>query len=135
MKGIRTLAAILVLAGCSTYNPAITHVGQPIDQHVTLRVLDGEECGTVLAPLDFERIMPDGRRVVGYFRVPKGKVFVVTDVDWGYVHPEGAAGAGKLQFLRLYIQNIADPRSTYDRAFESPIVLSSQGEGGASVAM
>ena len=68
------------------------------------------------------------------WRVPVGQALVITDVDWEYVHPQGVGAAGKIEVLRLFIENLATPSNTR-RAFESTIILSSHGEGGISEAM
>jgi hypothetical protein len=93
-------------------------------------------CGA--AKLEFVRVLPDGSADSGPggtgYRVPEGKILVVTDVDWQYVHPKGAAGAGKIQVLRLFIENLAKPGQSR-RAFESTVTLSNEGEGGTSQSM
>ena len=107
-------------------------------QHVVLEVVGGLIGGCGPSLLDFVRVLPDGGSKGGPggggFRVPARHALVITDVDWQYVHPQGAAGAGRIQVLRLFIENLADPNLTR-RAFESTITLSSQGEGGISEAM
>lgn len=106
-------------------------VGQPASSFVTLEAVGGVigGCGGP-ANLDFVRVLADGGSS-GVFRVPAGQVFVVTEVDWQYVHPSGAAAAGSIETLRLFIQNLAQP-FVQRRAFESTVVLSAVGEGGAS---
>jgi hypothetical protein len=113
--------------------PNLTHMGQPASNHVTLEVIGGVTGGCGPAQLDFMRVLPDGSNG-GIFRVPKGEVLIVTDVDWQYVHPNGGTDSGKIQVLRLFIQNLANPQESR-RAFESTITLSSAGEGGASESM
>jgi hypothetical protein len=131
MKDFRALAAIFVLAGCAN-DPAITHIGQRASEYLLLDPVrlpsPTEDCRW-----DFVRFLPNGA-TAGFFRVPYGKALVVTDVDWQYVHPSGGAGANKLMTLRLFVQNLTDPIKDF-RAFESTIVLSSEGHGGASEAM
>ena len=116
----------------------LSHLGQPGGEHVTLEVVGGMKGGCGRAELDFVRVLPDGDIEtspggLGY-RVPEGKLLVVTDVDWQYVHPKGAEGAGKIQILRLTIENLSKPENRR-RAFDSTITLSIQGEGGVSVSM
>jgi len=93
-------------------------------------------CGP--ANLDFVRNLSDGTQEAGSgglgWRVPVGQALVITDVDWQYVHPQGAAAAGKIEVLRLFIESLADASNT-QREFESTITLSSNGEGGISEAM
>ena len=108
------------------------------NQHVVLEVVGGMNGGCGASLFDFVRVLPDGTSQIGPgglgWRVPAGDVLVVTDVDWEYVHPQGAAAAGKIEVLRLIIENLANP-DVSRRAFESTITLSSQGQGGISEAM
>jgi hypothetical protein len=134
-KILCTLIAVLALSGCVRTH---THMKQVSSDHVTLEVVGGMTGGCGSALLDFVRVLPDGNSESGAgglgWRVPEGKVLVVTDVDWQYVHPNHGTAAGKIQILRLFIENLADP-SRSRRAFESTITLSSKGEGGISEAM
>jgi hypothetical protein len=111
---------------------------QSVSQKVVLEVVGGMNGGCGSAKLDFVRILADGNAQSGPaglgWRVPVGQALVITDVDWQYVHPQGAAAAGRIETLRLFIENLATP-SRARRAFESTITLSSHGEGGISEAM
>ena len=106
-----------------------THMGQPPSNHVTLESIgtDPKEdpCET---GIDFVRIHPDGSEdpVPPFFRVPAGKVFVVTDVDWQYAggQPRGT------QTFRIMLRGGVLPR-----VFESTIILNDSGEGGISESM
>lgn len=108
---------------------ANTHMGQPPSNHVTLEAIgiDPKEdpCETGLT---FVRIRPDGSTDPSppFFRVPSGKVLVVTDVDWQY------AGGQPRQAVtfRIFIAGNALPR-----VFESTIILNDSGEGGISESM
>ena len=128
------LSAVIILAGCGS-NDTITHMGQRVSEHVTLEVVGGMNGGCGPAKLDFLRVLPDGSFESGAgglgYRVPEGKLLVITDVDWQYVHPNPGSAAGKIQVLRLFIENLSDP-SKSRRAFESTLTLSSEGEGGIS---
>jgi len=108
------------------------------NQHVVLEIVDGLTGGCGPAQVDFLRNLSDGTREAGPgglgWRVPAGQALVVTDVDWQYVHPQGAAAAGLIEVLRLSIESLAGPGPS-GIAFESTIVLSRQGEGGISEAM
>ncbi|MEM7123235.1 MAG: hypothetical protein AAF563_18280 [Pseudomonadota bacterium] len=66
--------------------------------------------------------------------MPPDRSLVVTDVDWQYRHPNGAAEAGTRVVLRVFIQNLANPNER-ERVFESTIFLNDEGEGGTSEAM
>lgn len=116
-----------------------THLDQLPANHVMLELVGGMNGGFGPGNLDFVRNLSDGNHAVapspGSFRVPKGKFLVVTDVDWQYIHPQGTAGAGKIQILRLFVHNLTAPQSSALRVFESTVVLSSQGQGGISESM
>src|SRR5207245_1612303 len=63
--------------------------------------------------LDFLRNLSDGTHEAGPgglgWRVPAGQALVITDVDWSYVHPQGAAAAGVIETLRLFVESLATP--------------------------
>lgn len=131
------LLVIFALTGCSSNQNIthVTHMGQPTSEHVTLEVVGGMNEGCGRAKSDFLRVLPDGNidngaRRFGY-RVPAGKVLVITDVDWQFVHPDHENAAGKIEVLRLFIENLKEPMKKR-RVFESAITLSSLGEGGIS---
>lgn len=109
-----------------------------VSQNVVLEVVGGMDGGCGPTRLDFVRILADGNAQSGPeglgWRVPVGQALVITDVDWQYLHPLGAKAAGRIEVLRLFIENLATPTDTR-RAFESTITLSSHGEGGISEAM
>ena len=109
-----------------------------VSQNVVLEVVGGMNGGCGPSKLDFVRVLADGNSQNGPgglgWRVPAGKALVITDVDWQYIHPQGAAAAGQIQVLRLFVENLATPINTR-RAFESAITLGSLGEGGVSEAM
>ena len=100
-----------------------THLGQKPKDHVVLEIVGTAE------GLDFQRNLPDGTSS-GIFRVPRGMVLVVTDVDWQY----NAGTPGERQTLRLSIVNLADPTESR-RVFESSVMLNNSGSGGISEAM
>ena len=109
-----------------------------MSQNVVLEVVGGMNGGCGPGKLDFVRVLADGNSQSGPgglgWRVPARKALVITDVDWQYIHPQGAAAASQIQVLRLFVENLANPSHT-QRAFESAITLSSRGEGGVSEAM
>ena len=84
------------------------------------------------------RVLADGNLQGGPgglgWRVPAGQALVVADVDWQYIHPQGAAEAGRIQVLLLFVENLATPIHTR-RAFESAVTLSSRGDAGVSEAI
>lgn len=68
---------------------------------------------------------------LGTFNIPSGDSLLLTDVDWQYVAPNGAAAAGAVQILRLFAVSNANPEySTI--LLESSITLSSAGQGGTT---
>lgn len=106
-------------------------------RHVVLAAVRDLKGGCGPALLDFIRVLPDGRaesgpQGIGY-RVRAGQALVITDVDWQYIHPKAVAAEGSIEVLRLFIENLDDPGESR-RAFESTIILGSQGEGGISEA-
>jgi hypothetical protein len=110
---------------------ALTHLGQQVQDHVTLEVVGGLTGGCGAALLDFVRILPDGSSQSGPqgggWRIPRGRFLVITDVDWQYVHPDAGNAAGHIEVLRLFVGE--------RRVFESTLVLSTTGEGGISESM
>jgi len=110
------------------------------NQYVVLKCVMGLNGGFSDYKADFLRIHSDGMEQSGPrgsgwgWRVPVGQALVITDVDWEYIHPQGAAMAGKIEVLRLWVQNLTTP-NLGGRVFESTITLSSHGEGGISEAM
>ena len=110
------------------------------EQNVVLEVVGGVNGGYGPAKLEFSRNLPNGERDGGPegigWRIPAGQALVITDVDWQYIHPEGAAGAGRIQILRLFIESL-DKKTMRPsvRVFESTITLSARGEGGISESM
>src|SRR3954471_12931033 len=65
----------------------ISHLGQPVGNHVVLEAVGVASTGDPSKDLDFFRILPDGTMTPGGpagFRVPTGGVLVITDVDWQY---------------------------------------------------
>ena len=109
-----------------------------MSQNVVLELVGGVNGGCGLGKLDFVRVLADGGSQSGPgglgWRVPAGQALVITDVDWQYIHPQGATAASQIQVLRLIVENLATP-SDSRRVFESAITLSSRGEGGVSEAM
>jgi len=129
MRGLQILL-VGVLIGLVNVT---TTQAQLASEHVTLEVVGGVIGGCGPTNLDFVRVLPDGTSS-DVFRVPATQVLVVTDVDWQYVHPNGAAAAGTIETLRLFIENLTNP-SLSRRAFESTVTLSSVGQRGISERM
>jgi hypothetical protein len=107
-------------------------------QHVVLEAFGTvDENGDPL--LDFVRQLPDATSDAGpggiAWRVPQGQALVVTDVDWQYVDPNPGQGAGRMQIMRLFVESLDPNVGGSARQFESAIILSRAGEGGACVSM
>jgi hypothetical protein len=109
---------------------AATHQGVPAEDLVTLELRNDVKGGCGEAKLDFVRLFPDGTSDAGVFRVPEGRVLIVTDVDWHYFN----GPPGLVVVLSVLIENLADP-TTRRRAFESAVRLGPDGVGGASEPM
>jgi hypothetical protein len=80
-------------------------------QNVVLEMVGGVNGGCGPGMLDFVRVLADGNSQSGPgglgWRVPAGKALVITDVNWQYIHPQGAAAASQIQVLRLFVENLA----------------------------
>lgn len=113
--------------------PTNTHLGQPPSQHVLLESIGVADTGDPRQDLDFFRILPDGTMTPGGptgFRTPRGKMLIITDVDWQY----GSGNPGGAQTFRVFIEKLAEP-SLSRRVFESTVTLNGEGHGGTSEAM
>jgi hypothetical protein len=112
-----------------------THLRQPSQQLIVLQSASGDTgCAATTVGLTFRRIFQDGTGALQPFQMPSDRSLVITDVDWHYRHPDGAAADGRRILLRLFLQNLADP-SHQEVVFESAILLNAEGEGGTSEAM
>ncbi len=121
----------IALAACAPR----THLGQAPGEQVVLHSATGDTgCGFGAAGHSFRRVFQDGTGALQPFAMPAERALVITDMDWLYHHPDGAAAAGTRVVLRLLIQNLADP-DRQERMVESTILLNPEGEGGTSEAM
>jgi hypothetical protein len=91
---IATLPAVTVSA-----LPTATHVGQAVNDHVVLNLVN-----PMTSPI-FVRCNDDGTRDVTEFAVPAGSKLVVTDVDWVIT----ASQLVQFATLRLFVENKATP--------------------------
>jgi hypothetical protein len=131
MRVVLYLAICGLVAACASG----THLRQPSGQLVVLQSASGDTgCGATTAGLTFRRVFQDGTGALQPFGMPADRSLVITDVDWQYRHPSGAAAGGRRVVLRLFLQNLADP-THQETVFESTILLNAEGEGGASEAM
>ena len=137
----RVFLMIMALSLVSSFLPSagqaqnsLTHVNQPVDRLVVLQNVENSvsPCANITGtPEDFVRIFSNGAAVPGFFRIPAGQSLVVTDFDWFYDHPDGAAAAGKTIVLRIRVIDLINSAASNTVAF-STIVLNNEGRGGAS---
>ena len=110
-----------------------SHMGQPASHHVLLEAVGVADTGDSRKDLEFFRTLPDCKvsptGPTG-FRVPKGKVLIITDVDWQY----GSGQAGGSQTFRVFIESLSEP-DLQRRVFESTTHLDKSGNGGTSESM
>jgi hypothetical protein len=107
----------------------ITHLGQPVSQHVTLESIGVATTGDPTKDLDFFRILPDATITPGGrtgFRVPSGQMLIITDIDWQY-----AGSPGSAQTFRVFITPL-NGDTPGRRVFASTIALNKEGNGGIS---
>jgi hypothetical protein len=131
MRTIICLALGCSLAACMPD----THLGQSAEDLVVLQSASADAgCSGTTAGLTFRRVFQDGDGALQPFQMPADRSLLITDVDWQYRHPSGAAAAGRRVVLRLFLQNLADP-SHQEVVHESTIIINEDGEGGLSEAM
>jgi hypothetical protein len=103
-----------------------SHLGQPVSDHVTLLGY-----GTIQPDSSvvwtFFRIYADGTG--NSFKIPKGKVLVVTDVDWNYNTGEH----NQTQIFSIYLK--MPKKNIRNKVFASTVLGDKFGSGGASVSM
>jgi hypothetical protein len=105
---------------------SITHLGQPIRNHVTLGCF-GTVHGDSSTTWAFFRIFPNGTAYD--FTIPKGQFLVVTDVDWNYNTGE----PNKLQTFSILMK--MPKKEIRNVIFTSTIFGDMNGAGGSSVSM
>jgi hypothetical protein len=86
-----------------------SHLGQKIQDHVML-VADfvPEEqapCPGLFAQKDLFRVFPDGTQSSDPFRVPNGKILVITDVAWSVFDEDNLFDAGSMVLVGITIGN------------------------------
>jgi hypothetical protein len=114
----------------------VTHMGVRPADHVVLYALRNIAGGCNQAGYEFFRVNLDGLGSTPNpgadppFRVRRGWHLVVTDVDWDYIHPQGAAATGTRQELVLRVQNLTTATQVMS-VFKSGSLLNGEGRGGA----
>jgi hypothetical protein len=116
---ILSLVALIVLAACVLPVEAKpTHLAQKIQDHVMLVAAvvpeEDEPCsGISFSGFDLFRVFPDGTKSPTPFRVPSGKILVITDVEWS---------VDGLQLMPLVTGSMAELRF---RIGDGPLVFQS----------
>lgn len=114
---------------------SVTHMGVAATDHVILYALRNISGGCTQAGYEFFRVNVDGLGSTPDpadppFRIGRGRSLVVTDVDWDYIHPQGAAAAGTRHELVLRVQSLTKPTHIMS-VFKSGTLLNADGKGGA----
>ncbi len=125
-RPVAALALAIGLAGLA----APQALAQTAVARVVMLELAGGAPGICQNGYVFSRSGASGNSL-GSFVIPAGNVFLITDIDWQYNAPTGAAEAGQQQTLRLS----AVPKTGGGFGvivLESTITLSSAGQGGTS---
>jgi hypothetical protein len=119
---------------------SVTHMGVGPADHVVLYALRNTAGGCAQAGYEFFRVNVGGLGsapnpdVDQPFRLGRGRFLVVTDVDWDYIHPQGAGAAGSRQELVLRVQNLGVSTKVMS-VFKSGSILNAEGKGGAQESM
>jgi len=103
-----------------------SHLGQPVNNHVTLGCYSSENGGSSIT-WTFFRIFPDGS--VDNFAIPQGKALVVTDIDWSYNTGEN----NQAQTFSILMK--VPKKEIRNVIFASTVLGDGNGTGGASVSM
>jgi hypothetical protein len=117
-----------------------THMGVAATDHVVLYALRNITGGCAQAGYEFFRANVGGLGsapnpdVDPPFRVGRGHDLVVTDIDWDYIHPQGAAAAGTRHELVLRVQHL-NVSTQVMSVFKSATLLNSDGRGGAQASL
>ena len=122
-----TVKAAMFAATFSLWAGEVTRLAVPPNDFVTLEMISGAKEGCGEARLDFRRLFPDGTSSPEVFRIPEGRLLLVTDVDWHY----SSGAPGLVQILALIVENRTDQAKRHT-SFESTIRLGSDGVGGTS---
>jgi len=119
---------------------SVTHMGVAATDHVVLYAFRNIADGCVHAGYEFFRANVGGLGsapnpdVDPPFRVRRGRYLVVTDIDWDYIHPQGAAAAGTRHELVLRVQRLGVPTQVMS-VFKSATLLNISGKGGARASL
>jgi hypothetical protein len=122
LRGVSSVSSVvsgaivltLLLVTTSARAQSLSHLAQPIRQHVSLAAFPDpasvcRELGNGRAKFSFFRQFPDGTLANQAFSVPSGQEFVITDVVW--LGKGGGGGFGNFTAIRLFLD-------VHDRAGE-----------------
>lgn len=112
----------------------MTHLGQPVDRLIALQNVENSSspCANITGTAeDFVRILPNGLKLSGFFRIAPGESLIVTDFDWSYDHPDGASAAGRRIVLRLWVADLTNLAAS-NVVTSSTMFLNDEGKGGIS---
>src|SRR5215469_13825792 len=115
---------------------SVTHMGVAAADHVVLYGLRNIAGGCTQAGYEFFRANIAGLGTAPNpgvdppCRLRRGRFLVVTDVDWDYIHPQGAASAGTRHDLALRLQGLKTS-AQFMTVFKSAALLNTDGKGGA----
>jgi hypothetical protein len=73
-------------------------------EHVMLDMVTGARDGCGAAKIEFVRLGMDGSASEQPFRIPEGRVLVVTEADWFY----GGGVVDSLVMMRIFAENLQD---------------------------
>lgn len=122
------------LLGCTNSSARPSHLLQEPDDHVVLtREFHTGGCG--LLESAFFRIYPDGTKDSDPFRVPEGRLLIVTDVDWWLANFRQPFSPGYATYFELALEHqVGNYRSTF-RVFKDTLLNDPQNRLGRSVSM
>jgi hypothetical protein len=111
------------------------HTGQSPNQHVVLTRDPSIAGGCGLQQSEFFRIFSDGTKASAPFRVPKGWLLVITDVDWWLGDFKSPGSAGTNLYFELALEHQQLPVITTYRVFRDVGTTDSGNRVGRSVSM
>lgn len=131
------VAASVVLLGCHPLHrwPPRAHTGQSPREHVVLTRDPSIPNGCGLQQSEFFRLFADGTKASTPFRVPAGRLLVVTDVDWWLANFKSPGVAGYSVYFELALEHQQLPLITTYRVFRDVGITDPQNRLGRSVPM
>lgn len=111
-----------------------SHLLQDPGQHVVL-TRDYHVGGCGIQQSDFFRLYPDGTKASNPFRVPAGRLLVVTDVDWWLADFRHPFQPGFATYFDLALEHTVNNLTTTFRVFRDTLLNDPQNRLGRSVSM